>query len=505
MIIQPKSHRRLTCRGSALISVLVTMSFVMVMGAAVLSMTLSGLTMSSRTKRSVAAFNLAESAMDLGVRWLKDQASPPSGTSNILPFGSYQNLGGGQYKVTIIPDAGNPGAPLKKYKVVGEGVFGGRTEQVEAVVKQQSFGRYAYFTDSETSSISGGRIWFYAGDRIRGPAHSNNKGGSDFQINWTGSSSPIFDDMVTAAGPSINFSPTPNGESQYQQIFKNGSQGYQTQVDAIDMPSSSDIQKIAAWGSASGFPTTNGVYTPASGGIYIRGDSTVTLSVNASGQQVFTIVQGSTTTAITMDSANNRRRVSVNGGAQTNVAGIGSGVIYTTGSITALSGTIADNVTSGGNITYASSYTIATDVNAGKDIVINNNLKYKSAPDPNQPTTSATNIKPGTLGLMARNVQVDTGAPTSLEIDAVIMAGSSSTSDGSFYVEDYNTKSPTGTLKVVGGILQKARGPVGTLNSAGALKTGYAKDYWYDPRLADNPPPYFPTTGSYDRTSWRRL
>ncbi len=91
-----------------------------------------------------------------------------------------------------------------------------------------------------------------------------------------------------------------------------------------------------------------------------------------------------------------------------------------------------------------------------------------------------------------------------MEIDAVILAGSQTTTDGSFGVANYNTKTPTGTLKVLGGMIQKARGAVGT-QSGGVLATGYAKDYHYDARMADNPPPFFPTTGGYDRISWRRL
>ena len=63
-----------------------------------------------------------------------------------------------------------------------------------------------------------------------------------------------------------------------------------------------------------------------------------------------------------------------------------------------------------------------------------------------------------------------------------------------------------GTLKVLGGIIQNARGPVGTFNSStGEMITGYSKNYTYDPRLASNPPPYYPTTGQYERLSWRTL
>jgi hypothetical protein len=51
-------------------------------------------------------------------------------------------------------------------------------------------------------------------------------------------------------------------------------------------------------------------------------------------------------------------------------------------------------------------------------------------------------------------------------------------------------------------VIQKKRGPVGTL-SGDTLATGYMKDYRYDARLADSPPPFYPTTGQYDVKSWQ--
>lgn len=84
--------------------------------------------------------------------------------------------------------------------------------------------------------------------------------------------------------------------------------------------------------------------------------------------------------------------------------------------------------------------------------------------------------------------------------------GGRNTTSGSFYVANYNTKKPTGTLRVLGGIIQKARGPVGHFDpNTGKTLTGYAKNYSYDPRLASNPPPFYPTTGTYERLSWRVL
>jgi hypothetical protein len=41
--------------------------------------------------------------------------------------------------------------------------------------------------------------------------------------------------------------------------------------------------------------------------------------------------------------------------------------------------------------------------------------------------------------------------------------------------------------------------------SGGVINHGYAKNYSYDPRLAITPPPFYPTTGQYDRLSWRVL
>jgi hypothetical protein len=181
--------------------------------------------------------------------------------------------------------------------------------------------------------------------------------------------------------------------------------------------------------------------------------------------------------------------------------------LYSADNITSLSGTVADNRLSSTDpptVLGRSAYTIATDTNNGKNITLTDRLTYQSAPDPSLPTTDVANLRPGTLGLMARNVIIGSSAPTNMQVDAITMAGSQTVSDGSFYVANYSSKTPTGTLKITGGIIQKARGAVGTF-SGSTINTGYSKDYYYDPRLADDPPPYFPTTGGYDRISWRKL
>jgi len=73
----------------------------------------------------------------------------------------------------------------------------------------------------------------------------------------------------------------------------------------------------------------------------------------------------------------------------------------------------------------------------------------------------------------------------------------------SFQVEGYN-QAPSagllcggqgvgrGCLYLTGGVIQKARGPVGTTGG-----TGYVKRYSYDRCVLSNPPPFFPTTGRF--------
>ena len=72
--------------------------------------------------------------------------------------------------------------------------------------------------------------------------------------------------------------------------------------------------------------------------------------------------------------------------------------------------------------------------------------------------------------------------------------------------EEYDNTSFTpktrGRINLLGGVSQKQRAAVGTLNSDGSIKTGYSKSYRYDDRLMNTSPPFFPTTGAYEILSW---
>lgn len=495
--------------GSVLILAMAALFLIASISMGVLTVTTNAVHTSNQQLQRATALNVAESGAEIAALWLKSQPSPPAGTADI--YLSPGSLDDGTYQAIIRPDPDNPTSYLKTYAIICTGTCRGQTKQVEIVVRQSSFGRYAYFTHKETSSISGGAIWWKAGERVDGPVHSNNTSGSNFNINYNGSSAPIFLDLLTAAGTTINYSPSrPRDETTFKRVFLNGSKGFKLGVDPIALPPSSDAQKQAAWGSSSGYPTTTGVYLKADapGGIYVAGNCTMQLGVDGSGNQTISVGQSTNTTVVTVDKTTGQATVTgpVGPGSPTSSASLPNGVVYCSGNITSLSGTVADNKVSGGAITVRSELTIATDVNAGKDITITNNVVYDTKPDKTLPSSDPVNLSAGTLGLVAESIIVSSSAPQNLEIDAVLLAGSSSTSAGSFYVRNYSTKKPPGTLKILGGVIQKARGPVGTFNpSTGQTVTGYSKNYTYDPRLAEYPPPYYPTTGQYERLSWRVL
>lgn len=495
--------------GSIMLVTMVALFLVAASTMGVLVVTANALHLSSRQRAGAMAFNAAESAAEQAALWLKNQPWPPSGTNTLYP--PISAPAEGTCTARIEPDPDNGSVFLKAYRIVASGTCQGMTKTVELVVKQASFGRYAYFTDKETSSVSGGAIWWKAGERVDGPAHSNNRNGTNFNINYNSSNQPIFLDMVTGAGSSINYSPSrPRNEVTFRKIFLDGSRGYKLGVDPIMLPPSTDVQRNAAWGGESGFPGTNGVYLKAgqNGGVYIRGDASLQFSVNGSGHQVVTVKQGVNTTTLTFDryTQNITTTGPMGTGSPTSATSLGTGVIYSTGNITSLKGEIADNWVSGDDIMVRSALTVANDVNAGKYMEITDNLHYHTRPDKTQPRTALANLRAGTLGLVSKDVRISDTAPRNLEINAVCLAGGDNTASGSFYVEDYDDKTPTGTLTVLGGIIQKNRGPVGTFNSStGQTTTGYVKNYSYDPRLATDPPPYYPTTGQYDRLSWQVL
>lgn len=506
-------------RGSSLLTVVAATLIITTMTVAMLTLTSTTLRGNIRLQTRASALAVAESGAELGVLWLRDQAIPPTADQTITSGLSGTPPTGSTWVVTLTNDVYNPTQFLKTYIITCTGTVNGKSRQVKIVARQSTFGKYAYFTDRETSS-SGGAIWWNSADNIDGPVHSNNTGGTNFRIDYSGWNSnsprrPIFQDILTGCGTGITYTPSkPTTEAAFQKVFLNGSKGYLLGVNKVNLPPSTNAQKEAAWGGTSGFPATTGVYIRSDanggkGGTYIQGNADITMSVDASGNQLMTVKQGTNTTVVKYDiTAGTTTRVSgpVGTGSATSATTFSNGVIFCNGAITALKGTIADNKVANGAITRRSAWTICTDTNTSKDITITGSLVYQTKPDKTQDMSSAVNLAAGTLGLIAQDIKIaDAGVSSpnnhpDRELDCVMLAGSS-TVDGSISVNNYNDNKGKGKLTVIGGLIQSTRGIVASL-SGGAVQSGYAKDYHYDQRLSTAPPPFYPTTGAYDRLSW---
>jgi len=139
--------------------------------------------------------------------------------------------------------------------------------------------------------------------------------------------------------------------------------------------------------------------------------------------------------------------------------------------------------------TVKGQYTLASDKG---DIYLDDNIVYNTNPRINPNSTDV-------LGIVAiKNVYITNNAANnnSINIDASIYC-----EEGSFGAEDYDKRPVSGTINLLGGIIQEKRMPVGTF-SGSTIKHGFSKNYKYDERLLLTSPPAYPGTGGYEIVSW---
>jgi len=264
---------------------------------------------------------------------------------------------------------------------------------------------------------------------------------SNAQFNISGS--PVFDGPVASANSALNFrSPPPTGGNHPQ---FNG--GLDLDASPVALPSSATALRIAA---------------ASSGGQWYEGNTTVEFALSRCGALpppcllVTNAARGWSASPTQLP---------------------GNGALFV----------------NGGNVTVRGVLDGQLSIGTSHDIVIANNVTYAQNP---QAAPSSNDI----LGLIAeRNVIIASTAPTELTIQAAVMALNTS-----FTLENWWVGPPRSALHVYGGLIQTRRGPVGSVNgSTGQLLSGYSKDYWYDLRLADMAPPFFPTTGLFRQVLWR--
>ena len=179
-----------------------------------------------------------EMVANAGLEWTRSKLN---GDDTFYPDSGYATIENG---AAVTDAAGNTLPGVKRWLYVGPsgvtsgqyGVFGtaiavvrddGGGEVIRrSEIFQESFAKYAYFTDVEPSNIS-----FGGGDQIFGPVHSN----SPIKIYSSGAT---FHGLVRTAS---------NVPSPQYGTFK---QGYQEYVSPIAMPSTADLNKLAAQAAA---------------------------------------------------------------------------------------------------------------------------------------------------------------------------------------------------------------------------------------------------------------
>src|SRR5690606_12382835 len=100
-------------------------------------------------------------------------------------------------------------------------------------IMQESFSKYAYFTDIEPSNIA-----FGSGDQIFGPVHSND----DIKIYSSGAT---FHKLVTTAGVVAN-------SGQFRKSYGTFLEGVRENAPPIEMPETAEFDKLRVQAQAGG-------------------------------------------------------------------------------------------------------------------------------------------------------------------------------------------------------------------------------------------------------------
>jgi hypothetical protein len=417
-------------------------------------------------------------------------------------------------------------------------------------IVQESFARYAYFTDFDAST----GIVFANGDRILGPVHSNDS----IRIHSSGAT---FEQRVTTAGAIIgrNFG-TYNGP-----VFEN--------VNPIPMPTTTALSKLRNYAIAGGTRFISST-TGAAGQANLRlefmpvdlnGDTR--LDGSDEGFMRVYVATGSTGAAwisanVSSNSSQNNNCGDDHSGTFVRAASHPSGGHSADASLNRSSsrcylggvdelfngfqasngfgdyvawpGTVDPRLNSRADKNYL--WPVTRDLNpnfkgvifvdgkvvisgqlrgritlaATDNIVIGDDVRYVTSPAVGT-CDDILGLFAGTNVVIADNALNTPWQPPSAgwrtfdessaeQIDAVVLALNIFTAEdfasGPTSAEPCNGRSwGRGCLALTGGVIQRTRGAVGTTN--GTTGTGYGKLYDYDQCAGTNPPPYFPTTGWY--------
>ena len=484
----------------------------------------------------------------LGVKdndWVKN-ATTPTQVDLKYPITYTPTGGAGQYQCTIrvtsrvapvstVSSVGSTFLFRYLYTITGTGTEGSgsvsRTVTLEGAfsirVQLDNFARYALFTNDQKMS-SGALVYFASGFNYYGPVHTNG------EFNFKGNPGSHFWDTIESVSTKVIYG---NGASPAVPIEKQKGDADYDHNGTIDVPifdkelnlgatkidlpvtTTGDAQRTIALTGISA-PPTNGVYLgndtgtmKMTGGIYVKGNASVNLSVQTGNIAQYSITQGSDTWTVQINNASKTTSIQKNSDSAATYTGLPNGLLFVDGSVTGLAGTLQKDT----QLTVA----------ATNDVTITGNLVYENY----TPATADSPVKAeGTTNLMGilswtKNIHIGTSAPDDVNIHATLMAPSTTSGYGQVLVDSYDSttlgnkggvRGVRGTATILGGVIENLYGPFGTVaGDPPAQKiTGYARNFVYDKRMAQGmAPPYFPTTGNVisaltgltDRPNWKQI
>lgn len=409
----------------------------MMMGA-VLFLVAGGLLHTVRSAgRGMAAGADAEGAYWLaraGLAQAREQlAADPDWTAAevTVPFPD----GPGRYSVSVLR---RPVHFNDSWVVAATGTRNGSLRRLVAVLRTDSFSRYSFFTNRETTE-GGDPIWFVGSDELHGPVFTNDRFHfyEDPHFAGTvGSVSPTWVHANATAREEVGEGQTPtlSPAPRLEQGFRGGQDPEETLLDDAGRDAAVDrLQALAARG---------GLALSGPQRLVLQGDTLTYAPIPGQGE-----AEGQALTV--------------------SMASLPDRVVYVDGEAT-LEGVLDGRLT------------VAT----RGDLKISGPLQYRYRSDRDAPQDDM-------LGVVSRRkVVILEGVPHNMHVDASILAlGDSFEFQGNGF--NGNPAVRKGRLTVYGGIGQVRRGVIGLFDGTGIL-AGFDKDYHYDARLSSQSPPWFP-------------
>ncbi len=254
-------------RGAALFLTLVLLVAIVAISAGAIVMSGTERQLRTYSKAQVDLRYLAELAAEMGLsRVNRDELALPDTGYSLLESGLLardafgDEINGIELSIYTARTGSATGITGNYASIVGKATGRTATALVRLEITEESFAKFAYFTDNE-----GGNIWFAGGDQLLGPVHSNDQ----IKIHSTGAT---FHSDVTTASDILY-----PGNGTFRK-------GYEEFVDSIPMPDNTDIARMQALAQAGGTYFA----TPSTGGadaVEMRVEF-VAIDVNGDGDDV---------------------------------------------------------------------------------------------------------------------------------------------------------------------------------------------------------------------------